>query len=355
MTSKSDPRGHPGLKLCVHVSVMGCYRFTNFRRNRRGSGSNWHFLGWFHMEWPICEPPDGMVCGRRHCGPGQMKSVGGENRPDLWVRQTFAFNYVQVTKWWWRLSNQEMQCSYNRDSMFRETMPDVTSLCLGPSRRHGAISDPKLRPTAPTRPWAKAHTDTASPAAGCNNQHQTRSCSASAARGPCSGCWRCYFQCLPLGVVQQRSYRCDDTATVTPISLFTPLGDLPAPSSDPPVHGRGVICSCRSISGPSAALTLTQWRFSGRRRRRQIQVNCDGRSRRLPPPVVSAAMVQLQPGYYWVNRHPVQRGHLSPPPSWRLKVRPETDSVHGSSEGHAMLKRNDKYHSIASEVPIPKM
>ena len=55
MTSKSDPRGHPGLKLCVHVSVMGCYRFTNFRRNRRGSGSKWHFFGWFHMEWPFCK------------------------------------------------------------------------------------------------------------------------------------------------------------------------------------------------------------------------------------------------------------------------------------------------------------
>ena len=44
MTSKSDPRSHPGLKLCVHVSVMGCYRFTNFRQNRRGSGSKWHFF-----------------------------------------------------------------------------------------------------------------------------------------------------------------------------------------------------------------------------------------------------------------------------------------------------------------------
>ena len=28
---------------------------------------------------------------------------------------------------------------------------------------------------------------------------------------------------------------------------------------------------------------------------------------------------------------------------------------HGSSEGHEMLKRNDKCHSIADEVPIPKM
>ena len=28
---------------------------------------------------------------------------------------------------------------------------------------------------------------------------------------------------------------------------------------------------------------------------------------------------------------------------------------HGSSEGHAMLKRNDKYHSKADDVPIPKM
>ena len=44
MTSKSDPRGHPGLKLCVHVSVMGYYRFINFHQNRRGSGI---FLGDF--------------------------------------------------------------------------------------------------------------------------------------------------------------------------------------------------------------------------------------------------------------------------------------------------------------------
>ena len=28
---------------------------------------------------------------------------------------------------------------------------------------------------------------------------------------------------------------------------------------------------------------------------------------------------------------------------------------HGSSEGHEMLKRSDKYHSIADDVPIPKM
>ena len=30
-------------------------------------------------------------------------------------------------------------------------------------------------------------------------------------------------------------------------------------------------------------------------------------------------------------------------------------AVHGSSEGHEMLKRSDKYHSIADDVPIPKM
>ena len=29
--------------------------------------------------------------------------------------------------------------------------------------------------------------------------------------------------------------------------------------------------------------------------------------------------------------------------------------THGSSEGHEMLKRNNKYHSIADDVPIPKM
>ena len=30
-------------------------------------------------------------------------------------------------------------------------------------------------------------------------------------------------------------------------------------------------------------------------------------------------------------------------------------SMHGSSEDHEMLKRNDKYHSIADDVPNPKM
>ena len=49
MTSKYDPRGHPGLKLCVHVSVMGYYRFINFHRNRRGSGI---FLGDFTWNDP---------------------------------------------------------------------------------------------------------------------------------------------------------------------------------------------------------------------------------------------------------------------------------------------------------------
>ena len=33
----------------------------------------------------------------------------------------------------------------------------------------------------------------------------------------------------------------------------------------------------------------------------------------------------------------------------------QSAAVHGSSEGHEMLKRNDKYHSIADDVPIPKM
>ena len=31
-----------------------------------------------------------------------------------------------------------------------------------------------------------------------------------------------------------------------------------------------------------------------------------------------------------------------------------TALTHGSSEGHEMLKRNDKYHSITGDVPIPK-
>ena len=45
MTSKSDQRGRQGLKLCVHVSVMGYYRFINFHQNRRGSEI---FLGDFN-------------------------------------------------------------------------------------------------------------------------------------------------------------------------------------------------------------------------------------------------------------------------------------------------------------------
>ena len=34
---------------------------------------------------------------------------------------------------------------------------------------------------------------------------------------------------------------------------------------------------------------------------------------------------------------------------------PCTTIGHGSSEGHEMLKRNDKYHSTADDVPIPNM
>ena len=49
MSSKSDPRGHPGIKLCVHVLVMGYYRFINFHQNRRGSGI---FLGDFTWNDP---------------------------------------------------------------------------------------------------------------------------------------------------------------------------------------------------------------------------------------------------------------------------------------------------------------
>ena len=33
----------------------------------------------------------------------------------------------------------------------------------------------------------------------------------------------------------------------------------------------------------------------------------------------------------------------------------QNGATHGSSEGHEMLQRNDKYHSIADDVPIPKM
>ena len=56
MTSKSDPRGHPGLKLCVHVSVMGYYRFINFHQNRRGSGI---FLGDFTWNDPYVSDTSG--------------------------------------------------------------------------------------------------------------------------------------------------------------------------------------------------------------------------------------------------------------------------------------------------------
>ena len=50
ITSKSDPRGHTGLKLCVHVLVMGYYRLIDFHQNRTGSGD---FLGRLHAEYPL--------------------------------------------------------------------------------------------------------------------------------------------------------------------------------------------------------------------------------------------------------------------------------------------------------------
>ena len=56
MTSKSDPRGHPGLKLCVRVSVMGYYRVINFHQNRRGRGFSWATSrGMTHMQSCICD------------------------------------------------------------------------------------------------------------------------------------------------------------------------------------------------------------------------------------------------------------------------------------------------------------
>ena len=61
MTSKSDPRGHPGLKLYVHVSVVGYYRFINFHQNRRGSGI---FLGDFTWN----DPYDNLQLFEPFCG-----------------------------------------------------------------------------------------------------------------------------------------------------------------------------------------------------------------------------------------------------------------------------------------------
>ena len=46
------------------------------------------------------------------------------------------------------------------------------------------------------------------------------------------------------------------------------------------------------------------------------------------------------------------RGHSTGSPAVALLVK---RAYHGSSEGHEMLKRNDKCHSIADDVPIPKM
>ena len=43
---------------------------------------------------------------------------------------------------------------------------------------------------------------------------------------------------------------------------------------------------------------------------------------------------------------------LEPEADWESDALP---TEHGSSEGHEMLKRNDKYRSIADDVPIPKM
>ena len=52
---------------------------------------------------------------------------------------------------------------------------------------------------------------------------------------------------------------------------------------------------------------------------------------------------------------PARRQTLSPPPWTERARRQMLPPPHGSSEGHEMLKRNDKYHSIADDVPIPKM
>ena len=41
------------------------------------------------------------------------------------------------------------------------------------------------------------------------------------------------------------------------------------------------------------------------------------------------------------------------PAAAQWSVNGSLERVHGSSESQEMLKRNDKYHSIADEVPIP--
>ena len=46
MTSNSDPGGYSGLKFCIHASLMGQYRYTNFDQNRRGSGTAVSDLTW---------------------------------------------------------------------------------------------------------------------------------------------------------------------------------------------------------------------------------------------------------------------------------------------------------------------
>ena len=53
MTSKSDPRGHTGLKLCVHFSVMEYYRFTIFAEIEESRGQNDAFLGDFTWNDPF--------------------------------------------------------------------------------------------------------------------------------------------------------------------------------------------------------------------------------------------------------------------------------------------------------------
>ena len=77
-------------------------------------------------------------------------------------------------------------------------------------------------------------------------------------------------------------------------------------------------------------------------------INMDGVAR--PPEIRSSIILRITYLQSSATRREGPSGRR-PPGMWRSPSRPP----HGSSESHEMLKRNDKYHSIADDVPIPKM
>ena len=133
MTSKVDPRGHPGLKLCVHVSVIGYYRFINVHQNRRGSGI---FLGDFTWNAPF-------VSHNIFLKASKLR--------DKWKLFDLRKHASNTSKRHWRKAGH-WQCDYYDDFLRTAHVYSCIRLCGLPSTVPGAAPALRGAPKGVARP-----------------------------------------------------------------------------------------------------------------------------------------------------------------------------------------------------------